>query len=434
MHDPMLAAVIIFAITYLAIASEKVNRTLAALLGAGAMVVFGVLDDRAAVAAVDFHTLGLLVGMMVIVGILRQTGLFQWLAIRTVKRFRGSPWKIFAVFFLMTAVASAFLDNVTTVLLMVPITLIIAEALAVPPMPFLIGEILASNIGGTATLVGDPPNIMIGSATGLSFVAFAANLAPLIAVVTVIVGIGLLLFYRSSWRSAADPAQAAAEIEDQPITDPRLLAQSLGVLALVIVGFLLHGRLGWQASTVAMLGATILILIADKDPHEVLASVEWSTIFFFLGLFAVVGGLQHTGALDVVARHVVAWTGGNVALTCFAVLWLSAVLSAIVDNIPCVAALIPVITAMAAATHPELSGSELMLHPDVTPIWWSLALGACLGGNGSLVGASANVVASGVAARAGHPISFARYLRAGVPFTLISLVLASIYIWLRYLL
>lgn len=422
--EPLLVASAIFFLTYAAITSEKIHRTLAALLGAAAMLVFGVLDEQTGLQAIDFHTIGLLVGMMIIVSILRKTGCFHWLAIKTVKLARGDPWRIMAGFFLLTAVASAFLDNVTTILLVVPMTLLIAETLTIDPLPFLITEILASNIGGTATLIGDPPNIMIGSRTGLSFLQFLTNLGPVVLVISVVVLVGLFFTYRRQLKTAHDLRQIADELEEEgTITDPVLLKKSLIVLALVIIGFFLHGWLGWQASTVALIGAVLLILLSALDPHEILAEVEWSTIFFFMGLFIVVGGVEQAGLLHILAEKMVAITGGNILLTCMAILWFSAILSAIVDNIPCTAALIPVIQNLA----------ELLPHSDITPLWWALALGACLGGNGSLIAASANVVAAGIADRAGHPISFARFLRVGIPYTAISLIIASLYVYFRYL-
>jgi Na+/H+ antiporter NhaD/arsenite permease-like protein len=431
----MALAATLFLLTYLAIASERVHRTLAALLGALAMVLFGVLSEREAMAALDLNTLGLLIGMMVLVNVLRRTGCFQWLAVRAVKLARGQPAAIMILFFFITAVASALLDNVTTVLLLAPATLITAETLALNPFPLLIAVILASNIGGAATLIGDPPNIMIASRTHLNFPDFLLALAP----VALLVGaacLGLLLFiYRRDLRPNPEHRQRAESMTlEGLITDRSLLGKSLIILGLVLVGFLLHGALHLQPSSIALCGAVVLLVISRLDPHEILGSVEWSTLFFFAGLFIVVGGVDRTGLLGEAAKGMVTLTGGNLFLTCLALLWLSGLLSAIVDNIPAVAALIPVTLHVAQGFHPEIQSiAALSRSPEVLPLWWSLALGACLGGNGSLIGASANVVTAGLAERSGHPISFLRFLKVGAPVTALSLLLSSAYIWLRYL-
>lgn len=434
--SPMALAATLFIFTYIAIASERVHRTLAALLGAAAMVFLGVLDERHAIRFVDLNTLGLLIGMMVIVDVLGRTGVFQWLAVRAVKLSRGEPARLMTLLFAFTAVGSALLDNVTTVLLLAPATLIIAESLKLKPTPFLIAVILASNIGGAATLIGDPPNIMIGSRTSLSFLEFLGALAPPALVVGVVTLALLLRIYRRDMRVSAQTVRHAAEAKlDGDITDPRLLRQSLVVFGLVLAGFLLHGRLHLEASTIALFGAVLLLLVARLDPHELFARVEWSTLFFFAGLFVVVGGVEHTGLLEKAARGMTAITGGSVLLTSMALLWFSGLLSGIVDNIPAVAALIPVTLHIARDIHPEIqSVAALSRTPEVLPLWWSLALGACLGGNGSLIGASANIVVVGLAERSGHRISFLEFLKIGAPLTALSLVISSLYIWLRYLL
>lgn len=431
----MALAAILFGLTYIAIASERVHRTLAAMLGAAAMVLFGVLDEREAWGYLDLNTLGLLIGMMVIVDVLRRTGCFQWLAVRAVRLAKGEPRKILALFFILTAGASAMLDNVTTVLLLTPAILIIAQSLSLNPMPYLVGIILASNIGGAATLIGDPPNIMIASRTGLSFLDFLGALAP----IAVVVGLASLAVLLALYRRELRMGQGySLEIKAMGlkglITDQRLLRQSLAVLGLVLVGFLLHAALHLQPSSIALFGAVVLLLIARLDPHELLSRVEWSTLFFFAGLFVVVGGVDHAGVLVWGARELVLLTRGDIFLTCMALLWVSAVLSAVVDNIPAVAALIPVTLHVAQSIQPGVESVAALSHsPQVLPLWWSLALGACLGGNGSLIGASANVVVAGLSERSDHRISFMAFLKVGAPLTLLSLLLSSAYIWLRYL-
>jgi Na+/H+ antiporter NhaD/arsenite permease-like protein len=343
-------------------------------------------------------------------------------------------------FALFTAVASAFLDNVTTILLMVPVTIAICDDLGFDARPFLITQVIASNVGGTATLIGDPPNILIGSATGLDFVAFLANLGPVVGLLLPLTIAGFWLAYQRRGRLAvpsAESRRALAEADARVhIGNAPLLRRALSVLALTILGFVLHGVLHLDAGTVAMFGAILLLLLSRADLHGVLAEVEWPTIFFFVGLFVLVGGLEEIGLLDRIARRAVAVSGGDVTLTVLAILWFAAAVSAIVDNIPAVATMIPLTFSIARLLFPELAGLDdaaLAAHAEVAPLWWALALGACLGGNGSLVGASANVVAVGIAERRGQPIGFWGFTRVGLPFTLATLVVASLYVWLRYL-
>ena len=428
----------IFLITYALIVTERVHRTLAALLGGVAVIVFGILPQDDAFRAADWNVIFLLAGMMVIANVLRETGLFQWIAIQAVRLGHGQPFRILAILSVITAVSSAFLDNVTIVVLVAPVTLFVASSLRVNPLPFLMAEILASNIGGTATLIGDPPNILIGSAANIDFLTFAENMVP-ISVVVLIVFVGLAWFLlRNELRGdvASRSGQGAGTAAPQTraealagiaaldvtalITDRPLLVRGLVVMGCVVLGFLLQGILHLEPATVALSGATTLLIWTRKDPHPVFREVEWTTLGFFIGLFILVEAIVHVGIIDSVARGVLSLTGGNVRLTALSLLWLSALASGIVDNIPYTAALIPVVQSL---------GHSMPIEP----LWWSLAMGACLGGNGTLVGASANVVVASLAERSGHPISFGRFLAYGLPVTAMSLVLATLYLWVRYL-
>ncbi|OGI59127.1 MAG: hypothetical protein A2V58_06695 [Candidatus Muproteobacteria bacterium RBG_19FT_COMBO_61_10] len=432
--DPFWISLGIFTLTYAAIITERLNRAIIALVGACLMIFAGVLNQQAALRGVDFNTLGLLTGMMVIVAVTRKCGVFQYVAIWSAKKVQASPWGILVMLSIMTALFSALLDNVTTVLLVAPVTLLITEELNIKPYPFLFAEIFASNIGGTATLIGDPPNIMIGSATGLSFNQFLLHLAP---ITPVILGMTMAVIYFIWGRNMhAEPAARERVMrfdERETITDVRLLKQSLSVLALVILGFVLAHPLRLEPATIAMAGAALLLLL-DNFPrhaeaqsehvHKTFGEVEWVTIFFFLGLFIVVHGIETAGVLTLLAGKVITLTGGDLAITAQAILWVSAVASAIVDNIPFVATMIPLIKSMA----PVFGGEEQLL-----PLWWALALGACLGGNGTLIGASANLIVAGIAERAGHPIRFLAYTMLAFPLMMMSIAVSSVYLYWRYL-
>ncbi|HQZ89136.1 MAG TPA: ArsB/NhaD family transporter [Thermomicrobiales bacterium] len=430
-------ATIIFVVTYTVIITERIDRTTAAVAGALIMVLAGVINQQQAIAAIDFNTIGLLIGMMIIVSILKRTGIFAHLGFTVARWTGGRVMPMLLTLALMTAVASAFLDNVTTVLLMVPVTIALCELLGLPATPFLMTQVIASNIGGTATLIGDPPNILIGSATGLDFVSFLVNLGPIVLVILAVAAVAAAFHYRHIARTDIERhAELIASAATQPIEDPVLLRKSLAVLGITLVGFLLHGMLHLEAATVALGGAALLLLISRVEPHHVFLEIEWSTIFFFAGLFVLVGGIKEMGLLDRLATHTIDLTGGNVTFTILALIWLAAALSAVVDNIPAVTTLIPLTFAVARLLFPDLAGLsniDLAQHAQVTPLWWALALGACLGGNATLIGASANVVAAGVAERHGETISFWGFTRVGLPVTLGSLILATGYIWLRYL-
>jgi Na+/H+ antiporter NhaD/arsenite permease-like protein len=432
--NPMWVAAILFALTYVVVMTEKINRAIVSLLAAGLMIVLGILNQEAAIRGIDFNTIGLLIGMMLIVAITRQSGIFQFLAIWAAKKVDARPWGILVMISLVTAVTSAFLDNVTTVLLVVPVTLLITEELKVKPYPYLFAMIFASNIGGTATLIGDPPNIMIGSATGLTFNDFAYNLTPAILVIMAATLVPIYFIWGRHLKATPEDRQRVMQFNEyEAITNPRLLKQCLLVIGLVVAGFVLARFLGLEAATVAMTGAALLLLLANwgrdaeeqsKHVLEAFTEVEWITIFFFVGLFIVVHGVDGTGLLKLLADKMLALTGGDMTATAMVILWSSAILSAIIDNIPFVATMIPLIKAMA----PTFGGPEGLM-----PLWWSLSLGACLGGNGTLIGASANLVVAGFAERAGQPIRFVQYTLMAFPIMLMSIAISTVYLYWRYL-
>ena len=420
-------AAIIFVFMYMVIVSEKIHRTVAAMLGATSMILLGILSQEQALHHVDFNTLGLLVGMMVLVGVTSHTGLFDYVAIKAAKVAKAEPKRILVYLALITAVFSAFLDNVTTVLLMVPVTFSITQKLHLKANPFLLTQIIASNVGGTATLIGDPPNIMIGSAVKeLTFVAFIENLAP-IAILNLIIVIFLVEFiYKKGLHTKPElQAELMAMDEHKSLKDRRLLKKSLFVLTLVILGFFTHSFTHIESSMIALTGGFLLLLLAGGSHHLVesaMKSVEWATIFFFIGLFIAVGGLIETGIIGSLASQAVELTGGDVTATSLLVLWLSALVSSVLDNIPFVATMIPLIQNMGA-----------MGVSNLEPIWWSLALGACLGGNGTLVGAPANLIVAGLAAERGVKITFINYFKIGFPIMLLTIVLSTVYVYIRYL-
>lgn len=422
----VIIAVTVFLITYALIISEKIHRMVIAMLGGVFLLVIGIISQEQAIHAIDFNTIGLLVGMMILVGITRRTGVFEFVAVKAAKMAEGDPMRILVSLSIITAVASAFLDNVTTVLLVVPVTFSITQELDINPMPFLITEILASNIGGTATLIGDPPNIMIGSATNLSFNDFLLNLS-IPAFITFIVTIWLLkrIYREDMVIDESRRAKIMAFDELEQIKDWALLKKSLAVLGLTILGFILHGVLHLESATIALAGAILLLAITREEPEDILLHVEWPTIFFFVGLFVLVGGLEHVGVIRWIAEEGLKVTGGALGPTAMLILWLSAIASAFVDNIPFVATMIPLIKAMG-----EMTGMGVT---DLNTLWWSLALGACLGGNGTLIGASANVIVAGLSEKNGFPISFVGFMKIAFPLMLISIVISTAYIGIRYL-
>ena len=418
-------AVTVFVVVLAVIAAEVVNRTVAALLGAAVVVSFGVVEQHEAAAEfVDWNTIGLLLGMMVIVAILNKTGLFEYLAIKSAKWGGARPGRIMVVLAVVTAVLSAFLDNVTTVILMVPVTFLIADTLRVSPVPFLLTQVMASNVGGAATLIGDPPNILIGSAADLSFVDFVYNLAPVVLLALPVVLAYLYFAFRRELCHSKGAEEDVRTLDAEgAIRDKVLLRKSLLVIGVVILAFFLHGLLHLEVATIALLGAAALVLYARSAVEEVLRDVEWPTLLFFVGLFVLVGGLEVTGVMGRVAELLTAFDASS-AIMAVAIIWGSAVTSGVVDNIPFTATMIPVIR--------ELAQAQGLSQTEVRPLWWALALGADFGGNATLIGASANVVVAGMSERAGEKISFLRFMAYGVPVTVISLAVATLYVLLRY--
>ncbi|QYN19009.1 ArsB/NhaD family transporter [Amycolatopsis sp. DSM 110486] len=421
-------AITVFAVAYVLIATEKIPKMVAALAGAGTVLATGVSSSADAFfsqdTGIDWNVIFLLLGMMIIVGILRRTGVFEFLAIWAAKRAKGSPLRVMILLALITAIASALLDNVTTVLLIAPVTLLVCDRLDINPTPFLIAEVFASNIGGTSTLIGDPPNIIIGSRAGLSFNDFLLNLGPIVLIVLIVFTLVLPWLFRGSF--TVDPKRRAEVMtlnEREAIQQPRLLLKCGLVLTLVFAGFILHSVVHLDPSVVALLGAGLLVLISGTRPKDYLASVEWETLLFFAGLFIMIGALAKTGVIDNLAHLAADATGGNALLAVLLILGASALLSGIIDNIPYVATMTPLVLAL---THdiPDPAHSQAL--------WWSLALGADFGGNMTAIGASANVVMLGIAARAGTPITFWEFTKKGAIITAITIAVAAPYLWLRY--
>ena len=427
METATIVAIVIFVAAYALIISEKVHRTIVGLFGAMLMILFGILDQETAVHHIDFNTLGLLMGMMIIVNITSETGLFNFLAIWAAQKVKARPIALLVVLSSITMVCSALLDNVTTVLLTVPITFSITSQLKVDVMPYLISQILASNIGGTATLIGDPPNIMIGSAVGLDFMAFVQNLTLISIIIFILVQLILIALYHKELHTQPELQDKIMRLPaDAQITDHALLHKCLAVIFLTITFFVLHGSLGLESATVALSGAALLLLLtATRDEEKiakVLSKIEWPAIFFFGGLFILVGALVETGVIRMLAAEAIKATGGNVEATAILILWMSAIASAFIDNIPFVATLIPLIQDMGQMGLTSLD-----------PMWWSLALGACLGGNGTLIGASANVVVASMSAQRGRPISFLGFMKIAFPVMIFTIIISNIYVWIRYL-
>lgn len=431
--DPMWVSVTILAVTYAAIIAGRLNRAVVALVGASIVVIIGLLDQDEAVKGIDWDTIGLLTGMMILVSISRRSGLFQCLAIWSAQRVKANPAGILLMLQLVTALLSAVLNNVSTVLLIVPVTLVIAEELDLPRFPFLFAEVFAANIGGTATLIGDPPNILIGSQVGLGFNSFLVNVAPIVVLVMAVQAILVHLVWGRTLR-ASPQSRALVMGMNAPgtITDLALLDRSVVVMGAVFAAFVFGRPLHLEPATIALAGAAALMLLDNwkhagakqaDNVQRIFAEVEWTTIFFFIGLFVVVHAVEVSGLLGLFADRLVALTGYNVAVAGTLILWMSAVLSALIDNIPFVATMIPLIKSMG----PTYGAPET-----VEPLWWCLALGACLGGNGTLTGASANLAVAGIAERNGVRFGFLRYLRYAVPMTLVSIAICQAYVWLRY--
>ena len=421
MDVSQIVAVAVFVVVMITIMTEKLHRSLAAITGAMLVLALHVMPFDAAMEHIDFNTLGVLLGMMLFVSVVKLSGVFEFLAIECARLAKGDPWKIMLLFVLLTAVLSAFLDNVTTVLLIGPMTLTVCKLLDINPIPFFMTEILASNIGGTATLIGDPPNIMIGSAAGYSFFDFILYDAPAVAIILVaILGVFYALYGRKMNVDDEHKARIMELDEHAQIKNRRLLKQSVVMTALVVVGFMAHGALGLESCIIALGAAGIIMLISGESIEEALSNVEWTTLSFFAGLFVIVGALAETGVIGMLANGLIDATGGNVFITMLVLLIGSAVISSFLDNIPFVATMIPILLAM------ESTGM------DVTPLWWAVSLGACLGGNGTLIGASANVVLSDISKKHGYEITFAKFFKTGFPIMLLTILIAGVYLVVRF--
>jgi Na+/H+ antiporter NhaD/arsenite permease-like protein len=428
----------IFLIAYAVIVSEKIHKTIVAIFGAAVMLILKILEQHEAFHVeefgIDWNVIFLLISMMVIINLMRPTGVFEYIAIKSAKWGKGEPFRILVIFAVVTAVLSALLDNVTTVLLIVPVTILIADALQVDAMPYLISCALASNIGGTATLIGDPPNIMIASKAQLNFMDFIYHLSPVVIVIMVFYVFAIKLIWGRKLKTKEElKTRIMAMNENEAIKDPVMLKKSLFVLAMVLTGFVFHGALHFQPATVALFGAGLLLLLSKThEPHHILAEVEWPTIFFFIGLFIIIGGVVKVGLIKWMSVQVLAITQGNMFATSMVVMWFSAFASAFIDNIPYVATMNPLIVDMAKQLWPDLSGTQLLHHVDLMPVWWSLALGACLGGNGTAIGASANVIVVGMSEKLGKRISFGKFMLYGMPMMVMTVIISTVYVWLRY--
>ncbi len=421
-------ALAIFVVAFVLIATERVDKVRVVLAAGATMAVLGLVPGADVFFSehegIDWNVIFLLLGMMIIVAVIKQTGVFDYLAILAAKRSKGDPYRLMVLLMAITAIASPFLDNVTTIMLVAPVTIVVCTRLRIPAQPYLIAEVLASNIGGAATLIGDPPNIIIGSRAGLSFNDFLVHMAPIVAIVFVLFVLFTRFLFRKSFvRNDRHVAAVMALQERRAITDGRLLVRCLAVLLLVIVGFTLHGVLHLEPSIIALVGAGLMVTVSKADLDTVLAEVEWPTLVFFSGLFVMVAGLTHTGIIGAIGDWAVGATGDNYFVAATVLLFGSSVIGAFVDNIPYVATTAPVVEGMVAQSPDPASGEAL---------WWAFALGADFGGNGTAIAASANVVAIGIAARSGHPITFWQFTRYGIVVTVLSCVVAWIYVWLRY--
>lgn len=421
MSHEAIISVLIFVAVMVVIITEKVHRAVCAVGGAVLLLILGILNIEEGVHYIDANTIGLLVGMMLFVGVAKRSGMFEYLAVKSAKIAKGNPWTMLVLFMIITAVFSALLDNVTTVLLVGPMMLAICKEMNLNPVPFIMTSIMASNIGGTATLIGDPPNIMIGSATGLTFGDFIINDAPVIVIIMIVSVFFFKLIYGKNLCATPEAMESVMHMDEKSmIKDPVLLKKVVVMILLIVAGFALHGVLGLESSMIALAGATIMMIIGKQDVEEVVMDVEWPTIIFFTALFICVGGMEHTGVIDAMADFIMQFTDGKPVMTMLIILWVSAILSSTLDNIPFVATMIPLIQTMGDAGM------------DTMPLWWALSLGACLGGNGTLIGASANVVLTGIASKNGHPITYIEFLKIGFPTMILSLIICTGYMLIRY--
>ncbi len=421
MDQSQIISIVVFLAVIALIVWNKIHEAVIAVAGSVALLLLHILDVETAASYIDYNTIGVLVGMMLLVNVIKHSGMFEYIAIKTAKIAKGDPWRIMMMFIIVTAVLSGFLDNVTTVLLIGPMTISITRMLGLNPVPFLLSQILASNMGGTATLIGDPPNIMIGSQAGLSFMDFIVNAAPAIVIIMIVFILGLKVIYGKKMHVEDSAIQRIMLLDEtKAIEDPALMKKSIVMICLVVLGFIFHSQLNVESSVVALTAAAIMMIIGKQKAEDIIADVEWTSIIFFTALFIVVGGLVETGVVGKLANVIISATSDRPIMTMLIILWASALLSTILNNIPFVAALIPLVIDM---------GQSGM---DVFPLWWAISLGACLGGNGTLVGASANIVLANISAKHGYPISFARFFKFGFPAMLMSIVISTIYLVVRY--
>lgn len=414
-------ALAIFVAVIAVIVSEKLHRAACALIGAMLLVLLGILEPIEALGFIDFNTIGVLLGMMMFVAVIKNSGIFEYLAVKSAKMAKGNPWKIMVYFMIITAVLSAFLDNVTTVLLIGPMTFSICKALDINPVPFIMTQIIASNVGGTATLIGDPPNIMIGSATGISFLQFMIYDGPIVVISMVAIIIAFRFIYGKNLSVSQEKMDLVCQMDEKAeIKDHTLFIKSIVMIIFVALAFIMHDTLELKTSIIALSCAAIMIAIGKQDVEETVHDVEWPTIVFFAFLFVVVGGLEKVGLIEMLADTMIEATGTHYVILMIAILWVSAICSAILDNIPFVATLIPLIMTMQAEGI------------DVWPLWWAVSIGACFGGNGTIIGASANVVLTGISGRKGYPISFMNFLKIGAPMMLLTVVLSTAYLLILF--
>ncbi|MBZ4683839.1 MAG: hypothetical protein PWP46_1233 [Fusobacteriaceae bacterium] len=425
--------VVIFIVTFVLIVSEKIPDTLSALLGGFLMIAVGILNEEEAFESIDMEVIFLLIGMMIIVHIMSETGVFQWVAIKLAQFVRGEPFLLLALLMLATGLFSAFLDNVTTIMLIVPVSIILTEQLKLDPIPFLLMEVFASNIGGAATLIGDPPNILIATAGGITFNEFMFHMGPLVLIDMVFLVLISWVLFRKKMNVSRDLKARIMEIDpNRALKDNKILIKSGIIMGLVILGFLTNSVTHFGIAATAMSGAVALMIIAKQDPEEMFKTVEWKTLFFFIGLFILVEGVVKIGVLKLLGEEMIRVTGGDLKITSTLILWVSTAASAIVNNIPYTATLIPLI-------KDELIPNIMKIHPELTKktveygLWWALSVGACFGGNATIVGASANVVATGIAAKSGRKISFFEFLKYGVLITILTVLVSNVYIYWRYL-
>jgi len=421
MTATQIIALAIFVAVIAVIVSEKLHRAACALIGAMLLVLIGILEPKEALGFIDFNTIGVLIGMMMFVAVVKNSGIFEYLAVKAARIAKGNPWKIMVYFMIITAVLSAFLDNVTTVLLIGPMTFSICKTLELNPVPFLMTQIISSNVGGTATLIGDPPNIMLGSAADITFLQFILYDGPIVVIVMIATILGFRLLYHKGLTVTPEKMELIMQMDEKKeIRDQVLFYKSIVMICLVALAFILHDNLGLKTSIIALSCAALMILIGRQDVEETVHDVEWPTIVFFAFLFIVVGGLEKVGIIHMMAEGMINATGSHYVILMIVILWVSALCSAVLDNIPFVATLIPLIQTMAAEGI------------DVWPLWWAVSIGACFGGNGTIIGASANVVLTGIAGRKGYPITFMDFLKIGGPMMIMSIVLATIYLLIRF--